>query len=54
MSKLFQAREQSVTACGQVLIANKPPADCDRFDFCGNGESEGNFRYGNYVKEVSL
>lgn len=25
----------------------------DRFDFCGNGESEGEFRYGNYVKEVA-
>ena len=24
-----------------------------RFDFCGNGESEGKFRYGNYVKEVA-
>ena len=27
-------------------------AVCCRFDFSGNGESEGRFRYGNYNEEV--
>lgn len=30
-----------------------PLLDC-RFDFSGNGESEGRFRYGNYNEEVPL
>ncbi len=40
-------------ACGSARTGRVLVAHC-RFDFSGNGESEGAFEFGNYLQEVCL
>lgn len=48
----FRSSKESKTIChlGDALASKG--ISSFRFDFSGNGESEGNFEYGNYYKEV--
>lgn len=48
----FQSSKEKIPMVNLAAALEKDGISAFRFDFAGNGESEGSFQYGNYYREV--
>nr|XP_027189991.1 uncharacterized protein LOC101502020 isoform X2 [Cicer arietinum] len=48
----FQSNKERIPMVNLAAALEKEGISAFRFDFAGNGESEGSFQYGNYYREV--
>ncbi|CAJ2675209.1 unnamed protein product [Trifolium pratense] len=48
----FQSSKERIPMVNLAAALEKDGINAFRFDFAGNGESEGSFQYGNYYREV--
>lgn len=48
----FRSTKENVTMANLAVALQKEGSSAFRFDFAGNGESEGSFQYGNYFREA--
>ncbi|XP_021889489.1 uncharacterized protein LOC110808321 isoform X2 [Carica papaya] len=52
LSLSLRKTQENVTMANLAVALQKEGSSAFRFDFAGNGESEGSFQYGNYFREA--